>query len=99
MPLIDSGVHVAIAAGSSYRADACNASPARVLRALTAGASQRDDFIAYFSNVGGCVDVYAPGYSTRAAINTGDASYGFVSGTSFASPHVAGVIAQYLALH
>jgi subtilisin family serine protease len=92
---IASGVTYAIAAGNS-NADACNASPARVAEALTAGASTSTDARASFSNYGSCLDVFAPGSSITSAWNTSDTATNTISGTSMASPHVAGVAALYL---
>ena len=41
-------------------------------------------------------DVIAPGVSTRSALNTGTTSYGTMSGTSMATPHVSGLLAAFL---
>ncbi|HET7690839.1 MAG TPA: S8 family peptidase [Nocardioidaceae bacterium] len=91
--MISDGVTVAVAAGNDNR-DACQASPARTPAALTVGASDQKDARASFSNVGTCVDLFAPGVSiTSAWLNNGTNT---ISGTSMASPHVAGVAAQYL---
>lgn len=93
--LINDGVSTAVAAGNS-KADACKSSPARVARALTAGASDTTDKFASFSNYGTCVDVIAPGVGVVSAYHSADAATASLSGTSMASPHVAGAAARVL---
>lgn len=93
---IAAGVTYAIAAGNS-NADACTQSPARVSQALTVGATTSADARSSFSNFGTCVDLFAPGSSITSAWSTGDTATNTISGTSMASPHVAGVAALYLA--
>jgi hypothetical protein len=61
--------------------------------AITVGASTSSDTEAYFSNYGQCVDIYAPGVSIVGAGNTSDQATASMSGTSMASPHVAGFAA------
>jgi serine protease len=93
---IKSGVTYAIAAGNS-NTSACSSSPARVAEALTVGSSTSGDARSSFSNFGTCVDLFAPGSSIMSAWNTSDTATNTISGTSMASPHVAGVAALYLA--
>ena len=92
---ISAGVSYAIAAGNSS-ADACNYSPARVSSANTVGATTSTDARASFSNFGSCVDIFAPGSSITSSWSTGDTATNTISGTSMASPHVAGALALYL---
>jgi serine protease len=92
---INSGVTYVVAAGNSA-SDACSYSPASTPAALTVGATTSADGMASFSNGGTCVDLFAPGNSIYSAWNTDDTSMGTSSGTSMASPHVAGAAALYL---
>jgi subtilisin family serine protease len=92
---VSAGVAVSTSAGNS-NADACNFSPARVAEAMTVGATVANDSRATYSNRGPCVDIFAPGSTIRAAFATSDTSVGTRSGTSMASPHVAGAMALYL---
>jgi subtilisin family serine protease len=93
---INAGVTYAVAAGNDD-ANACAFSPARVLQALTAGATDRRDQRAFFSNQGSCVDLFAPGLDIESARKGGGATT--LSGTSMASPHVVGVAALCRARH
>jgi subtilisin family serine protease len=93
---IASGVSYSIAAGNS-NADACGSSPARVAAAITVGATTQTDARASFSNVGTCLDVFAPGQSITSAWFSSDTATNTISGTSMASPHSAGAAALILA--
>jgi hypothetical protein len=92
---ISSGVSYAIAAGNS-NANACNSSPARVASANTVGATTNTDARSSFSNFGTCVDIFAPGSNITSSWNTSDSATNTISGTSMATPHVAGALALYL---
>lgn len=91
----NSGVTFVVAAGNS-NANACNYSPARVPAAITVGATTNTDARASFSNFGTCLDIFAPGQNITAGWSTGDTATNTISGTSMASPHVAGAAALYL---
>ncbi|MDY7224996.1 S8 family peptidase [Hyalangium rubrum] len=96
---IAAGVTYAIAAGNGYASDACLSSPARVAEALTVGSTDSSDTRSNFSNIGSCMDIYAPGRDIVSAWSTADDATNTISGTSMASPHVAGVAALYLSVH
>ncbi|MBU6380272.1 MAG: S8 family peptidase, partial [Acidobacteria bacterium] len=96
--LTNSGIVVVVAAGNS-NADACTASPARAPSAITVGATSRDDAKASYSNFGPCVDIQAPGSSISSAWIGSLTAERSISGTSMASPHVAGGAAVYLGLN
>ncbi|KAJ5689191.1 Subtilisin-like serine protease [Penicillium macrosclerotiorum] len=94
---VEAGIHFAVAAGND-NADACNYSPAAAENAVTVGASTLADERAYFSNYGKCTDIFGPGLNilstwigSKYAVNT-------ISGTSMASPHIAGLLAYYVSL-
>src|SRR5688572_26676617 len=92
---VNDGVTYAIAAGNS-NTNACNSSPARVASAITVGSTTTSDARSSFSNFGTCVDIFAPGSSITSAWRTSDTATNTISGTSMASPHVAGVAALFL---
>lgn len=96
--MTSAGITTVVAAGNENQ-NACNVSPARAASAITVGATTSTDARASYSNFGTCVDIFAPGSSiTSAWIGSGSAT-NTISGTSMASPHVAGVAAQYLQLN
>lgn len=90
-----SGVFYALAAGNSGT-DACSSSPARAGAGtdngiMTTAATDAADGEASWSNFGACVDVWAPGVSILSTRSGGGTTT--MSGTSMASPHVAGTVA------
>lgn len=93
--VINDGVSVAVAAGNSNR-DACQFSPARVSAALTVGATTSSDARASYSNYGRCLDMFAPGSAITSAWFGSTSATNTISGTSMASPHVAGAAARIL---
>ena len=93
--MTSSGVTVAVAAGNENQ-NACNVSPARAASAITVGSTTSTDARSSFSNYGSCVDVFAPGSNITSAWYTSTSATNTISGTSMASPHVAGVAALYL---
>ncbi|KAI7870865.1 serine protease 1 [Spinellus fusiger] len=94
---VESGMVFAVAAGNDNR-DACNYSPAAAELAITTGASDISDTRAYFSNFGTCVDVFAPGLNILSTWTGSKTATNTISGTSMASPHVAGLAAYFLSL-
>ncbi len=89
------GITYVVAAGNES-GDACLRSPAGAPDAITVAATTIVDSRASFSNFGRCVDVFAPGQSITSAYVGGITRTATLSGTSMASPHVAGVAAMYL---
>lgn len=89
------GVTTVVAAGNS-NADACNYSPASEASAITVGATTAGDARASYSNWGTCLDLFAPGSSITSAWHTNPTATNTISGTSMASPHVAGAAALVL---
>ena len=94
---VDAGIHFAVAAGND-NADSCNYSPAAAEKAVTVGASTLADERAYFSNYGKCNDIFAPGLNILSTWVGSKYATNTISGTSMASPHIAGLLAYFLSL-
>ena len=92
---VASGVTFAVAAGNSNR-NACNYSPSSTPSAITVGATTSTDARASYSNYGSCVDIQAPGSSITSDWIGSATATNTISGTSMASPHVAGAAALVL---
>ncbi|MEV4416326.1 S8 family serine peptidase [Catellatospora sp. NPDC049609] len=94
---IADGITYGVAAGNNNGANACNTSPARTPNAITVGSTTSTDTRSSFSNIGTCLDIFAPGSSITSAWNTSNTATNTISGTSMATPHVVGAAALVLA--
>ncbi|MDQ3404526.1 MAG: S8 family serine peptidase [Actinomycetota bacterium] len=92
---VASGVTLAISAGN-HGGDACNYTPSDVTEAIIAGGSDIDDTIRDGTNTGKCIDLFAPAGNIVSLNSNSDTASSARSGTSFASPHIAGAAALYL---
>jgi serine protease len=92
---VRAGIVVVVAAGND-NSDACSSSPASARGVITVGATMSNDYRSGFSNWGPCVDLFAPGSFITSAWIGSPYAVNVESGTSMATPHVAGVAALYL---
>ncbi|WP_290049626.1 S8 family peptidase [Amycolatopsis solani] len=94
---ITAGITYGLAAGNDNGANACNGSPGRVAAGITGGATTSTDARASYSNVGSCLDIFAPGSGITSSWIGSSTATNTISGTSMATPHVVGAAALYLA--
>ncbi|WBQ07466.1 S8 family serine peptidase [Kribbella sp. CA-293567] len=94
---IASGITWVVAAGNDNGGNACTPSPAKVPEAITVASTDENDNRSSFSNLGSCVDLFAPGGNITSASNSSNTGSKGMSGTSMAAPHVTGASALYLA--
>ncbi|KAF9945629.1 hypothetical protein BGZ72_001165, partial [Mortierella alpina] len=88
-----------VAAGNSATTDACNGSPSGAANTYTVAASDKNDVVASFTSYGTCVEIFAPGVGITSTWIGSTSATNTISGTSMASPHVAGVAALYLSFN
>lgn len=87
------GIVVVVAAGNE-NSNACDGSPSSSEYAITVGATNRQTGVAYFSNWGKCVDIFAPGTDIKSTVPGGGAEN--LQGTSMAAPHISGIVSLIL---
>ena len=93
--LLEKNISVIAAAGNASQ-DACSTSPADITGVIAVAASDKYDMPADFTNFGACTDIFAPGVDNYLANYQCSWCYETASGTSFASPIVAGIVARIL---
>ncbi|WP_349914627.1 S8 family peptidase [Acinetobacter pittii] len=93
--LFNNSYVMVVAAGNS-NTDACSSSPARVSKAITVAATDSTDTRASYSNYGSCIDIFAPGSQINSSWIGSNTATKVLNGTSMATPHVVGVVAEML---
>jgi len=96
---MDTLLNSSTSTSGNNRTDACGTSPAGSEKAVTVGASTINDQCAVFSNVGPCVDIFAPGVDILSTYRGSNTATTTLSGTSMASPHIAGLLAYFLSIY
>lgn len=92
--------HIVVVAAGNSNLDACSSSPASADgTVITVGSTKKDDFRSSFSNFGKCVDIFGPGSDIKAAYIGSPTETRVLSGTSMATPYIAGLALQYLEKH
>ncbi|KAF9898344.1 hypothetical protein BX616_004157, partial [Lobosporangium transversale] len=97
--LFKANIPLIVAAGNSATTDACTGSPSGAVNAFTVAASDKADKVASFTSYGKCVEIFAPGVGITSAWIGSPSAKNTISGTSMATPHVAGVAALYLSIN
>jgi hypothetical protein len=89
--------HIVVVAAGNENQDACNVSPASAGGdVVTVGSSTKEDYRSGFSNHGRCVDIFGPGSNIIAAYIGSTSTTRSLSGTSMATPYIAGIALQLL---